>query len=368
MKKTLCLLLLTLTLLLGGCATRQEAVEAPALLEPVGVQADTAVATLGNLYSVSIAEGSIVADSQELCFEIDGEIDLVNIYPGKWVEEGELLLSLDQSAMEKEIRSLREEISYAETNGAYDDEVARIDIALLEIAKEQLQSAPQPDQDAIAAKSLEIEAAALALKQAQELRALSLEDLRARLAVLEAQYGRNAILAPFSGHVMYEGALVKGTRVQAEKPVAYIVHSNEVSLVVNEYLSEASLAQKNLYALVDDKRYSVEYVPMSREEMTSLMFSGKTLTTQFTLSGPQEDLPNARPGMYAVLCMETRPLENVLIIPSGALYTSSSGERYVYVWTENGRQRRTVQTGRSNGIETQITEGLAEGEVVYVQE
>ena len=135
MKKTLCLLLLTLTLLLGGCATRQEAVEAPALLEPVGVQADTAVATLGNMYSVSIAEGSIVAESQELCFEIDGEIDLVNIYPGKWVEEGELLLSLDQSAMEKEIRSLREEISYAETNGAYDDEVARIDIALLEIAK-----------------------------------------------------------------------------------------------------------------------------------------------------------------------------------------------------------------------------------------
>ncbi|MBO4798018.1 MAG: hypothetical protein J5494_04510 [Candidatus Methanomethylophilaceae archaeon] len=38
------------------------------------------------------------------------------------------------------------------------------------------------------------------------------------------------------------------------------------------------------------------------------------------------------------------------------------------VQTENGRERRTVSVGITNGLDAQITEGLSEGEIVYVKE
>ena len=50
-----------------------------------------------------------------------------------------------------------------------------------------------------------------------------------------------------------------------------------------------------------------------------------------------------------------------------ALYTAGN-ERYVYVQTDEGRERRTVTVGATNGLNAQILDGLAEGEIVYVKE
>ncbi|MBO4298605.1 MAG: biotin/lipoyl-binding protein [Clostridia bacterium] len=357
---------LVLALLLGGCAQETAVQEAPALLEPVGVKVDTAVVERSDLYTVSAYEGSLVAAAEELYFEIDGRIGNVYVWPGKWVEAGDVLFELDQTDLEERITSLNRQIDYIEANGVYDDAAAEIDIELLQIKLEKLRG-EGAGETAIELAELDIEEARQNLRQAQETRALSASSLREELKLISADYGRNQLTAPFSGHVFYLSEIREGTQVQADKTVAYIANPNDMTLVISDYLSENKLARANYYALIGSKRYEIAHEPMTLQEMTSIILSGNSLPTRFRVVGPEEDLSDICAGQYAVVCLESGRIEDALHIPMGALYTAGS-ERYVYVQTEDGRERRTVRVGATNGLDAQIVEGLAEGEIVYVKE
>ncbi|MBR3503169.1 MAG: hypothetical protein IKO07_02865 [Clostridia bacterium] len=370
MRKTTLYALLAILLAasLSACAVREPEPESvPELLEPVGVKVDTAVATRGTLYAISAYEGSVVAAAEELRFEIGGRIDKVNVWPGKWVEEGELLFTLDQTELGERIESLERQLDYMEANGTYDDAAAEIDIELLGMRLEKLR-ADGADERTAALAALDLEQAELNLRQAKELRALSEDSLREELKLLKADYGRNELRAPFSGNVFYLENLVEGSAVQANKTVAYIANPEDLTLTISTYLNEKRLARAVYYALIGDKKYEIELVPMTLQEMTSILLSSRSLPTHFRVVGPAEDLADVSAGQYAVVCLETGRVEDALLIPSGAVYWAA-GERYVYVQTEDGgRERRTVTMGLTNGLNAQITDGLTEGEIVYVKE
>ena len=59
--------------------------------------------------------------------------------------------------------------------------------------------------------------------------------------------------------------------------------------------------------------------------------------------------------------------EDALIVPSNAVY-KSKGECYVYRMEGNARKRAVVTIGTQTDAYTQITSGLKEGDVVYVQD
>ena len=65
--------------------------------------------------------------------------------------------------------------------------------------------------------------------------------------------------------------------------------------------------------------------------------------------------------------MEKPYIEDALVIPSGALYRDEQTS-YVYKMVDGKRERCNVETGLITEMEAQITDGLAEGDVVYVQE
>lgn len=360
------LLALTLALLLAGCAQKAEVVEAPELLEPVGVKVDTAVVERGDLFTLSSYEGSLVAAAEELSFEIDGQIKNVFVWPGKHVEAGDVLFELDQEPLEERMASLSRQIDYIESNGVYDDAAAEIDLELLEMRLEKLRG-DGADETALELAQLDIEQARLDLKQAQETRALSLSSLKEELKIISADYGRNLLVAPFSGHVFYLNALTEGTSVQADKTVAYIANPDDITLTISDYLSENKLARADYYALIGGKRYEIEHEPMTLQEMTSILLSSRSLPTHFRVTGPAEDMADIGAGQYAVVCLESGRIEDALFIPMLALYTAGN-ERYVYVQTDEGRERRTVTVGATNGLNAQILDGLAEGEIVYVKE
>ena len=367
MKRMLCGAAVLLAVLLAGCARQSAPQEVPELLEPVGVKVDTAVVTRADLYTTTVYEGSVVAAAEELSFSIDGKISVVNVWPGKWVEEGDLLFILDQTALEKNMASLQRQIDYMKANGVYDDAAAEMDIELLEMKREKLRG-DGADEQALALADLDIEEARQALRQAQEMRALSLSALQEQLKTISADYGRNELRAPFTGNVFYLGNLVEGTSVQADKTVAYIANPDDLTLVITSYLNTDRLIPGSYYALIGGKRYEIEPQPMSMQEMTALLLAGETLPTRFRIVGPEEDLGEVTAGLYAVVCVEGSRVEDALVVPMGALYSAGS-ERYVYVQTEDGgRERRAVTVGRNNRLDVQILEGLSEGEVVYVKE
>ena len=150
--------------------------------------------------------------------------------------------------------------------------------------------------------------------------------------------------------------------------LVYMADPAGLRLVVDEYLSDTRLRSAVYYALIDGNRYELEYEPMTREEMTSIVLLGLKLTTRFKIIVPEEMSGSVSAGQYAVLCVESQRVDDVLLIPSGAIY-SSAAERYVYVIGEDGtRERRVIELGRTNGVDTVVTSGLEEGEIIYVKE
>ena len=367
MKKLIALILALAAALLSGCAREDAAVqEAPELLEPVGVRTDYAVAARRDMYTISVYEGSVVATAEELSFDIDGVIGEVLCYPGKWVEEGEALFKLDQEQLGRDIESLRRQIDYAESDGIYEDALAQIDIDIMEMELEEMRLSGAGEEK-LALKEADIAQAKTDMRQAKELRDITLKAQKSELEELLKDYGRNVLYAPFSGNVFYLDALNEGTQVRASRTVAYIANPNDLFLEVNTYLPEQRFDASRCYALIGSRKYTLSYRPMSREDMTSVILSGGSLKTRFDIVGPEEDLDEIGAGMYAVLCVEGKRVDDALCIPSGAIYTAA-GDRYVYVITDAGRVRRTVTTGFTDGMNTQITSGLEEGERVYVKE
>jgi membrane fusion protein (multidrug efflux system) len=81
------------------------------------------------------------------------------------------------------------------------------------------------------------------------------------------------------------------------------------------------------------------------------------------------DVPNADGALVAGVRVEVRlndqTREGVLVIPSEALLQEGA-DAVVYVAGSDVARRRTVRAGYDNGVQVEIQEGIAEGDVVLV--
>ncbi|MFO8061208.1 MAG: efflux RND transporter periplasmic adaptor subunit [Bacillota bacterium] len=75
--------------------------------------------------------------------------------------------------------------------------------------------------------------------------------------------------------------------------------------------------------------------------------------------------PGVRDGMSAKVEIEVQRKTGVLVVPAEAVITSDE-ESTVRVITETGIELRTVETGLSDGVRTEILSGLEEGEEVVI--
>ena len=72
-------------------------------------------------------------------------------------------------------------------------------------------------------------------------------------------------------------------------------------------------------------------------------------------------------GMTADITFVTDRAEDVLYVSAKAIVTKEDGSTCVYIKNAEGEMElKTVTTGFSNGSETEITDGLSEGDTVYI--
>jgi multidrug efflux pump subunit AcrA (membrane-fusion protein) len=74
-----------------------------------------------------------------------------------------------------------------------------------------------------------------------------------------------------------------------------------------------------------------------------------------------------RAGMTAASDIIIGERESVLLIPSRAIIQGSSGSPVVHVVVDGQVQERAVVTGLSDGYETEVVDGLNEGDMVVVE-
>ena len=369
----LCALLLAAAVLCAGCAPK-ETVEAPELLEPVGVQLDSAVAYIGDLSEITTYDAVVVPAVEELYMTVAGRVKKLYVTLGDEVKAGDVLLELDESDTREQAEALERAIEYQEQDNRLTNRMAEIDIEMLEaelralIARRAETNPPADLEQQIALKQLDIEEARLRLTQTQEAQTLALDTQRKELAELNDKLGKNLLIAPFDGRISHALTLHEGDWLSAYTTVAYLADDTKLSLRGSPITSSKLSGAGELYALIAGKRYEITNVPLSQEEFIAIVVAGGQVPTLFTIDGPQEDMADLHAGMYAAVCLVSKQAHDVLLLPTNALFRDATG-RYVYVLDEHdGRERRQVKTGLTTGWLTQITEGLEEGERVYVKD
>ena len=87
-----------------------------------------------------------------------------------------------------------------------------------------------------------------------------------------------------------------------------------------------------------------------------------TFPVTIGITGPQKSI---YAGSSATVLINIKEFDDVLAVPSMALRQDDSGT-YVYKLVDGNRVKTAIKTGTTFGMQTQVTSGLAEGDVVEI--
>lgn len=360
MKKT-CVLLLVLMLALTGCGAQQT--DVPQLMEPVGIDFDTAFVQLGEVCELEAFDFAVAPTTQALYFSLDGTVAEICVLPGENVAKGQDLMRLDVESELARIEQIDARISYLTKDNVFALELLRMDIDLCKYQIENRDYKEGGERDEL--KENELKQLETALEQEQQRQQLELKQLRAQKAELQLTVEASVLTAPFDGQVVYLPQIYNGSTVRSGQTVVMLADDRTL-LLQGEFISASIIDNAtDLWGLVGDHTVALEYEPMDTEEYVSKLLSGEDMTTSFSLGG---DIPeDIRTGDYAQVIIKSRSKSNVLNLPPNCLYRDASGN-YVYVKDGDTRRRVDVVVGNQTTVSVEIKEGLAKGDEVYVKE
>lgn len=343
--------------------------EAPELLEPVGVKLDTAEVVRQDIYELKYYDATVAPYVEELSFTVDGEIDSINALAGDVAHKGDVLATLNQDDLIERAEELSAQIDYLTTELEFDQRDDQLELSMAQLELEQLRAgvaSGEVTQQQVELKAADVDILRLSQQQQRELAEFEIASLQRQLDSVNEELGNNEIVAPFDGRLVYMELLQKGDQIKAYDVVYYIADDTRL-YIDSAYISESSLAIANqLYARIGGANYDITPQEFDWREYVAIALAGGELRTGFDFADGVV-LDGIESGQYAAVFMKTGLVEDALVVPANALYTDSEG-RYVYKMEGDTRVRTEVTTGQSTTTLVEITEGLEEGDYVYVKE
>lgn len=364
MRKWLAWSLVALTLLgLSGCKA-DETQPVPELLEPVGMQMDIAEVKCSDIQDITVYDGEIVPHVEELQFQTDGVVEEVYVELGQKVEKGQILVTLSEKNTLEQVEKIEAEIAEIRKQGQFSDRLANADIGIAQNELKKLRAEGASEQSC-QLKQIQIEELQLSLKQTQELRQLQIDEKQRLLDLQKEKLGKNQLLAPCDGTVVYNTEVQQvGNSVRANTTVMCIADDSRLYLETEYIREEVFDATQKAYVRIKNKDYSISYIPYSQEEYLELSLKGGEIQSRFTVDAKEGEI---EAGEYGALILVDHFKENVLTIPANALFSDAAG-RYVYKIVDGQRVRCPVTVGTMTKTLLEITEGLQEGDQVYVED
>ena len=194
--------------------------------------------------------------------------------------------------------------------------------------------------------------------------AAQLNQSRASLANLERQLKDSQIYADISGTVseIYVNAgeqIANGTQV-----MNLIDYMNlEVKIKIDEYGLTQIAKGKEVQVQVNAFNIAVKGT-ITKISESATVESGVSYFTATIALEPHESL---RVGMSVEIKVLNQQADQVLTVPMAAIQSDSNHQAYVLVKDASGKPKnQQVALGINNGMLVEITEGLAEGDIVLM--
>lgn len=406
------LMIVSVTSLCLGCAPETDAVkpEDVVLIEPMDVAESFETVQCRNLYDYKVYDGIICPYAEEVKIKREMRIDEYCTVPGERVKTGQTIISADTEELDEQIDNMRKRM--AEDEESYQEYLKENQESLEKLREDEKfwggaverwekekpeeylpagstetdaeteadadgASAQQPNPDyakwaqdmsfyeakyrnaLIGRQKLEA-----AIEQRGELYQLDLEHQQLLLRRLETQRKESNLVSEMSGYVANVNIENRGRRFTAGN-LGAVVADPDRKLLKTAFVNNQDIrAAEQVFALVDGKRYEVEYVPMEHEEYKQLEQKNGKVYATFNLP---EELADVELGTYAVVVVIKKSRQDALTVSYKAVSTGEDGS-YVYVLRDGKRIYTPVKTGMKDGVFVEILSGLKEGDQVLSEE
>lgn len=381
---------LLFAMLIGGCGSKQKET-IPELEEPAASNASYRQVTYGNIGTTNVLLGTAVPKEYGQAYEANVTVTKILVEPGDTVEKGDVLAYADVDEASASRKAKQQELSHENTvyelnqkiNQLQQDKLAnqqkQQDTAennIQDAAENNIQEEDDMQESATENNTQETEAEAeditsqIAVLQENsrydtKLHEYRVQKLNEEIAALDALIADGTLKANHSGEVVYTKSLTVNRKAGAGENVAIVADTEDLAIELKDVT-----VQNYKYKDVLEKYMlqSGERVPVTeREYSTDELVLAKINNNYPNVLIEKPECVELKAGELYPIYFEEKRAEHVLLVGNNSLY-QEDGENYVYVGTgDDTREKRKVTTGVSDDHNTQIVEGLAEGEAVYYE-
>lgn len=377
-------------MLIGGCGSKKTET-IPDLEEPAASNASYQQVTYGNIGTTNVLLGTAVPKEYGQAYEANVTVTKILVEPGDTVEKGDVLAYADVDEASASREAKQQELSHENTvyelnqkiNQLQQDKLAnqqkQQDTAennIQDAAENNIQEEDDMQKSATENNTQETEAEAeditsqIAVLQENsrydtKLHEYRVQKLNEEIAALDALIADGTLKANHSGEVVYTKSLTVNRKAGAGENVAIVADTEDLAIELKDVT-----VQNYKYKDVSEK-----YMLQSGERV--LVTEREYSTDELVLAKINNNYPNVliekpegvelKAGELYPIYFEEKKAEHVLLVGNDSLY-QEDGETYVYVKAgDDTREKRKVTAGAADDHNTQITDGLAEGEAVYYE-
>lgn len=323
-------------------------------------RATTTTAENRNIRFMVSAAGEITpAEQISVRPEINGKIASLTVDIGDVIKKGEVFFTMDDRDLQIERES-------------QDKEIERAKVQLGQAERNYLRNKQLFEEKLVSQEVYED------YRTQYELSKNSLSKAEKALELVMDRLRKTRLIAPFDCTVLTRpvsvGQAVSGSGgFNSGTEVLSVADLNQ--LIINAHINQADITR----LMVNQE------VEVSVEAIQGLKVTGtvERIAPQATLKNNIKGFsarillrnvdPRIRPSMTANIKIPVASADNVLAVQLAAVFTeqnqtSQQMDRFVYLKTENGFERRSVEIGVSDYFYVEVTQGLKSGDVLSLEE
>ncbi|MBQ3852451.1 MAG: efflux RND transporter periplasmic adaptor subunit [Lachnospiraceae bacterium] len=360
--KRMLVLGLSFVMLLSGCGKNAQAEPEIELIDPVSSANVTETAVRRTILKYEVLDGGVFPVISEYSTASGMKAADIGFFPGQSVFRGSVLFSGDMQDyidQEKATRDALDElvITYAEN--------WRVNHFKLEELNEFIRSRSEglennPTIAIIVQRTMfERDLLKQTMEDDEAIYMLDAEHYNTVLSRLIQNEAKRRVTSYMNGTVVAVSNASPGAQISEGTNVSAVTDGHSINILA-DYRSAREIGSAiDVYAVVDGKRYEIEYIPYSASEYNALKASGSDVYSVFRVNDPEGNISAGQKASVVVLYDKK---ENILSVSNESIHRDSSG---FYVNLSTG-DKAYITKGITDGMFTEVLSGVNEGDVILL--
>ena len=362
---------LCMIMLAAGCGKSKQVMSIPVLNEPQGDTSDVVAVKRQPICNMEYRDAQVIPYTEELSFSTNGVIEDIKVEQGQHVKKGDILATLVGATDNAVYDDITDSIDNAQKDNAESNLIMEYDISIMEaesnILDDKIKKASGKEKKQLK-KEKQIKEADIVIEKQKladqkELQNIELKELKHKKEKVQKDLQKYFLYADMDGIVTY---ISKSTGDQVSSEAFVLAVSSETrKQIKGEFISSSDLRKADKYYVkYKDKEYGITQLPYDAEEISQIIANEETAYVYYDLD---EQNTEFEVGEYVNMCVESGFCSDALVIPINALYEESH-TYYVYKKAGDTKVKTEVTIGTTTPSYVQITDGVGEGDEVYVQQ